>query len=676
MESGYALSRWVNLAGLFVQYPSFGGSGGSSSGLSSVSFSIGLLDGLPANPFGASVSSNSIFMQSFTAVFPGLVNSASQTFGGVKTFQSPFVLPSLSPNAQLSLDGLGNVTVSSVSLISQVTGVLPLANMSAIPLNSLTATTGSISLTSQVVGVLSAANIPLIGNLNGSVSLTSQVVGVLPFQNMTPLLVGALDGALASVNGAVIGTNSLFLQSASTTNPGLINTGTTQSFTGIKSFTKLGVNNTSGNAGLFVVSSGLATNSLTIQGLSGQTSLGLNIINSAGNPAVVYDFNAGSFRLFVQAGEIAECNFDNRANVVTAAINSGSSARFNFLCAQQSNVTAGNGGGIAFGATITGSNTVTEYGYIWATKNNGATGDDDGSLHFATRSNATGKAQRCMDMDQAGNSFFYGNIVQSGALNGAITHSAGSSVAAYTIVYPSVQGSVSSFMKNDGSGNLFWGNENLNSVRLSSGSTSWVSPLNITTSTMFKITITGAGGAGGNALGLFSAGAGGGGGGTAIVYLSGLSSNTLFNYTIGNGGAVGSGSTAAGTSGQSSSFTAGSGTANIFIAAGGGGGGGGTLGSIGPTFGGVGGSASSNATIIIYGGSGGVAIDFSSANVLSGAGGSSFYAGQTTYGGGGTTGATGAAPGQGGGGGGSASATNFFSGGAGAGGAILIEWVV
>lgn len=614
------------MAGLFVQYPSFGGSGGSSSGLSSVSFSIGLLDGLPANPFGASVSSNSIFMQSFTAVFPGLVNSASQTFGGVKTFQSPFVLPSLSPNAQLSLDGLGNVTVSSVSLISQVTGVLPLANMSAIPLNSLTATTGSISLTSQVVGVLSAANIPLIGNLNGSVSLTSQVVGVLPFQNMTPLLVGALDGALASVNGAVIGTNSLFLQSASTTNPGLINTGTTQSFTGIKSFTKLGVNNTSGNAGLFVVSSGLATNSLTIQGLSGQTSLGLNIINSAGNPAVVYDFNAGSFRLFVQAGEIAECNFDNRANVVTAAINSGSSARFNFLCAQQSNVTAGNGGGIAFGATITGSNTVTEYGYIWATKNNGATGDDDGSLHFATRSNATGKAQRCVDMDQTGNSFFYGNIVQSGALNGAITHSAGSSVAAYTIVYPSTQSSGSAILVNDGLGNLSWSAGSLvKTINFALGSFSYSTP---TGCNLLKITCVGGGGGGGGcATGASSAGTGGGGAGgsTCIKWLSNPTGTYI--YSIGAGGLGGLAGANNGGTGGTVWFSL---TLGSMSASGGGGGTGGTA-TVGVVFDGAGGIpvAASGGDINITGGGGGQAMNFSLSQASPGQGGASTLGGQT-----------------------------------------------
>jgi hypothetical protein len=663
------------MSGIFGQYPSAGGSGGSG-GLSSVSFSIGTLDGGTPNQNGASVSSNSIFLESAGPTFPGLVNSGSQTFSGVKTFNTPPNLSSLSPNSQLSLDGSGNMTVSSVNLTSQVTGVLPLANMTPTPLNSLTATTGSISLTGQVVGILPAGNLPPLSSIAGSVSLTTQVSGVLPFTNMTPLLVGALGGANASaVNGAVIGTNSLFLQAASIANNGLVVVASTQSFTGLKNFTQVGINNTSGNAGLFVVSSGLATNSLTIQGLSGQTSLGLNIVNSAGVPAVVYDFNQGSFRFFVAAQEAAECNFDNRANVVTASINSGSAARFNLLCAQQSAIAAGTGGGIAFGATTTGTTTVTEYGYIWATKNNANAGDDDGSLHFATRSNATGKAQRALDMDQGGNSTFYGTVNHAGATSGAITFSVASAVTAYGVTYPSsFVGNGTCLKSIDGVGTMSWGVYNLNCVVLNSlGSTTWTTPVSITTSTLFKITVVGGGGSGGNAIGLFGCGGGGGGGGTIVAYQSGVAASTIYTYSIGVGGPVGSGSSSSGVSGSQTSFSLGG---TNYVAGGGAGGAGSSGGGVGPTFGGVGGSTTTAGTVVsVRGGAGGPGMSFASVNGAGGAGGGSYFSGQTTNAPSSVNGVPGSSPGQGGGGANSSSASTPYSGGAGANGLIIIEWI-
>jgi len=661
------------MSGLFGQYPSTGGGGGG--GLSSVSFSIGLLDGIAPNSNGASVSSNSVFMQSFTSVFPGLVNSASQTFGGIKTFASPPVLSSLSPNAQLSLDGSGNMTVSSVNLTSQVTGILPLANTFPIPLNSLTSTTGSVSLTGQVVGILPVGNLPPLSSITGSVSLTTQVSGILPAANMTPIVIGTLDAAQTpSANGAVSGSASIFLQSASTTNPGLMNTSTTQSFTGIKNFTKIGVNNTSGNAGLFVVSSGLATNTLTIQSLSGQTSLGLNIINSAGNPAVVYDFNAGAFRLFVNAQEPAECNFDNRANVVASSINSGSAARFNFVCGEQTAVAAGKGGGIAFGATVTGTTTITEYGYIWATKNNANPGDDDGSMHFATRSNATGKAQRALDMDQAGNSTFYGTLNMAGGTSGAITFSAASATTAYGITYPSGAGGHGQVLKNvDGiTGTMAWDSFYANSVKLSAlGSTTWTTPVNITTATTFKITVLGGGGSGGNAQGLFAAGGGGGGGGCGIQYVAGISASTIYSYSIGAGGVVSSGTAVAGQAGSQTSITIGG---NTYLASGGLGGSAGNGSGVGQSLGGSGGSSTNTMSVVVYGGAGGSGIGFASANTGGGYGGGSHFSGNTPGAASGAVGVAGYSPGQGGGGGSSAAAATSFAGGAGANGLILIEW--
>ncbi len=645
------------MSGLYVVYPSTGGGGGSG-GLSSISFSIGTMDAGTINQNGASVSSNSIFLQSATVTFPGLVNSSSQTFSGVKTFNSPPNFSSLTPSAFLKLDGSGNVTVGSISLTNDVTGNLPLSQ-----------TQGSLSLTTQVVGVLPPANLPPLSSISGSVSLTSQVSGLLPQSNIGSLSaaynVGAFDGATASVNGGVIGTSSLFFQSASTTNPGLMNTSTTQSFTGIKSFTQLGVNNTSGTAGLFVVSSGLATNSLTIQSLSGQTSLGLNIINSAGTPAVVYDFNAGAFRLFVPAQETAECNFDNRANVVTASINSGSAARFNFVCGQTSAVTAGNGGGIAFAATVTGTTTITEFAYIWGTKNNSSAGDDDGSMHFATRSNATGKAQRVLDMDQTGKSQFYGNVAMAGSLNGAITHSAGSSVAAYTVVWPSAQGSSSStVLNNDGAGNLVWKQSTpTKQIFTALGSNSYFTPANCR---FIKVTVVGGGGGGGGTASTAAAAgaAGGGGGGAMAIKWFTPTPLQVFSLIIGTGGPGGASGNNVGIAGSQSVFST--------TTASGGSGGGGSSGAF-TTAGisGAGGSGGNNPTNFDVSGigvSGNFGFIFAAGTALGGRGGGSpsLGGGASEGGTGGTTAAGQNATANTGGGG--SGAVEVSNGGAGAGG--------
>lgn len=99
------------MSGTYIQFPSTSGGGGSG-GLSSISFSIGTFDSQAATSNGASVSSNSIFLQSASASNPGLVSSAAQTFSGAKTFQNTPVFSSLT---------LGNiVTIGSSNQLSTV----------------------------------------------------------------------------------------------------------------------------------------------------------------------------------------------------------------------------------------------------------------------------------------------------------------------------------------------------------------------------------------------------------------------------------------------------------------------------------------------------------------------------------------------------------------------------
>lgn len=138
-----------------------------------------------------------------------------------------------------------------------------------------------------------------------------------------------------------------------------------------------------------------------------------------------------------------------------------------------------------------------------------------------------------------------------------------------------------------------------NHVVASAGAFTWTTPSDITTSTKFKLTLTGGGGAGG---GNSPNSCGGGGGATCIVWVTGLSPSTGYNGVIGAGGA---GSTSAtGADGVDTTITIG---ATTYTAGKGAGGGQGS--SIG-----LGGTAT-NGTINISGGDGGEGITTSPVNI-------------------------------------------------------------
>lgn len=128
---------------VFLQY---------SANPSNVPISVGALDSAAASPNGGVIGSSSFFFQSASSANPGIVSSANQTFSGVKTFSSAPNLSSLTASLPLQTDGSKNViaqaislsgsgVVGSISLTSQVSGVLPAANMtSAVQLTSASST--------------------------------------------------------------------------------------------------------------------------------------------------------------------------------------------------------------------------------------------------------------------------------------------------------------------------------------------------------------------------------------------------------------------------------------------------------------------------------------------------------------------------------------------------------
>ena len=197
--------------------------------------------------------------------------------------------------------------------------------------------------------------------------------------------------------------------------------------------------------------------------------------------------------------------------------------------------------------------------------------------------------------------------------------------------------------------------------------TTWTSPAGITSSTIFEFTVIGAGGGGGGGSNPGAAG-GGGGGGTAIYSVSGLAPSTGYTIAIGAGGTGGS-SGGGGFSGGNTTITI-----NGTTITGSGGGGGANSGSCGTangvttcSQGGAGGTAT-NGTLNIRGEAG---KNGSTAAVAGANGGSS--AGYGTGGTGSLGGSNGGAGNGKGGGGGGGSGVN--SGGVGAPGVIIVRAV-
>lgn len=190
----------------------------------SVPLVVGTFNGAAPSPQGATLGSNSLFMQGATALQPGLVSSASQTFAGVKTFSTSPVVSTLgtapvktsagsfvSGSISLTAEVAGSLPLSqtsgSISLTNQVSGSLPLSQttgsvslvnqvVGSLP---LTQTSGSVSLTTQVQGILPQANLPP-GIQIGSVSLTNQVSGVLPNANMSSVALGNAAQVTGSIS--------------------------------------------------------------------------------------------------------------------------------------------------------------------------------------------------------------------------------------------------------------------------------------------------------------------------------------------------------------------------------------------------------------------------------------------------------------------------------------------
>ncbi len=158
---------------------------------------VGAYDSQAPAANGGVISGANLYFQSASATVPGMVSTAAQSFAGAKTFTSI-----LSPAYAVTGSTSGQVNISASAITTTYPLVLPAAQ-------------GAASTFLQNDGS---------GNLSWVVPGASGVTTV-----------GAYDSQAPAANGAVISGNNIYFQSATSTEPGMVNVAA-QTFAGVKTF--------------------------------------------------------------------------------------------------------------------------------------------------------------------------------------------------------------------------------------------------------------------------------------------------------------------------------------------------------------------------------------------------------------------------------------------------------
>lgn len=175
---------------------------------------IGPIDGITPSVNGLAINGSSLYAQSASPTRPGLVNLTTQVFNGNKTFNSNVTIGG---SLVLSNQPTNTVFAGPVSGSSLTPNFRRLVNADLPQTGVTPASYTSANITVNAQGVITAA-------ANGSAGASGVTTMAL------------LDGIPASATqGAVINGASLYMQSAASTIPGLVNT-TTQTFAGNKTY--------------------------------------------------------------------------------------------------------------------------------------------------------------------------------------------------------------------------------------------------------------------------------------------------------------------------------------------------------------------------------------------------------------------------------------------------------
>lgn len=397
----------------------------------------GALDGASSNAKGITVGSNTVYLQSAGATFPGVVTSASQTFAGVKIFNSaPRITGFVA--APLRTDGSGNLTSGSTNLTNEVVGILPAANTS--PLSSLS---GSVSLTAQVSGIL-----PL---LNGGTSLST----MLPFSvhsNNT-----STPNTLASNQSIVLGAQTFV-------DPAIAVQATSSASLYFQHIIQ-NVSTGSQSSTDYIVNNNLGTSS------SNYTDLGMNSSTFTGNGSLAI---AGAGYLYTQGGDLVIATQSN--NTLRFLTNNSSQDALqintsNFMVVPQfsgSGVVVSSGAaGLLGKVTIippamggsTGSNTGDiSLAAVGASPNaNAATISAGQVLNLQPYSNTLPGVTTTAAQSAAGAKAFTTSVQSPSVIVGSITFTQSAAGATYSLTYPANQGALNQALTNSsGTGVLAW----------------------------------------------------------------------------------------------------------------------------------------------------------------------------------------------------------------------------
>lgn len=210
------------------------------------------------------------------------------------------------PNTIVKRDGSGNFSAGTITanLIGNVSGNATTAttsvNFSGSLSGDITGTQSTTLIASNVVSNSKLAQMPTNTIKGNNTGITANVLDLTVTQVNTMLgdvtTIGTIDSQSASANGLVIAGNNIYAQSASATNPGLVNN-TTQTFSGNKTFSgQTSISNTSTTA-LIVNTTSLvidATNNAVGIGTTPASTAVLDIINNSGSNKAIQVTGYGS----------------------------------------------------------------------------------------------------------------------------------------------------------------------------------------------------------------------------------------------------------------------------------------------------------------------------------------------------------------------------------------------
>jgi hypothetical protein len=488
---------------------------------------------------------------------------------------------------------------------------------------------------------------------NDTFANTSYYIATKISSGTTSLSIGALDSGVANSTGLYLTGTTLSTQSASSSNPGMVNN-TSQTFSGSKNFTSpIGYNNATpaSNTALDIINTTGAAQRIVQTGYGGTVGLRGRYANGTlGSPTAAVSGNILNFfsGLGYGASQFAASS--------TGAIN---------VVAGETFTNASNATYLQFSVTPTGSVTSSEAMRV----------SPAGNLLIATTTDTGQKLQ------VNGTAIFSGAVTDSVApifssLTGYLYGNGSSAVTASTTIPTSVlSGTVAIANGGTNASTVTGARTNLgidSGTQFITSGTTYTTPAGITTATIFKFVLIGGGGGGGGINTASANGSGGGGGGGVVLYAQGLSPSTAYTISIGGAGTGGTSTTTAATAGGATTIT----LSSVTYTANGGGAGADTV----STAGGAGGAPSNTfASGFAIGGynitgKAGRGSTLANADSFSGDGGDAALG----YGHGGppfTTGTAGnGAVGVGYGGGGSGGRGATANGGNGTGGCIVVEY--